>query len=401
MLAHSLLGTLTVIILAQSAPVENDPVSVKNQIQQLGSTEYEAREQAMEALAKRELEVMDALKWGLRSPDAEIRHRCHLLILRAKGAALARKIKQFRDDKDGTKNLDIPGWKRFRELVGNDKESRELFLEMLRVDRAGLELVDAKPEAVGKAFGDRTQDLYQKMFPPGGGFVPFDQRPKPSRVQISTLLLMSASEKVTIPTTSVYRFFNFFSYSPVREALKDKKDPPLKRLVLAWMHRQKSDRVREQILRQATTYLDPKDVLSFALEVMNDKKARARGKAYAFTILGKQNDKKYVPMLEPFLTSKESVGGFGMGNGLQGRTQVRDVALAMILHLKGEQHVDYGYTYTVKYKDNDYFKFNAAFLGFSSDGERDAAFDKWEKKQKPAPKEQPAPKTEKPKATPK
>jgi hypothetical protein len=54
---------------------------------------------------------------------------------------------------------------------------------------------------------------------------------------------------------------------------------------------------------------------------------------------------------------------------------VRDVALAMLVHLTGQKHADYDFTFS---RAPGYsLMFSAPFLGFTTPEERDRAFKKW------------------------
>src|SRR5256885_15457879 len=79
--------------------------------------------------------------------------------------------------------------------------------------------------------------------------------------------------------------------------------------------------------------LNVPEVADVALRVARDKKVGPQGHGHALVVLGKSGGKKHLELMESYLTDKGNVSSFGIGGKLRGATEVRDVALAMLVHL--------------------------------------------------------------------
>jgi len=166
---------------------------------------------------------------------------------------------------------------------------------------------------------------------------------------------------------------SFLYQQAPRTALAGGPSPsPFKKLVLAWMNRQTDDSAVVQMLYLANN-LNLKEGLDLAVRVVRDRRVKGVGLATAFTTIGKLGGRDQVALLEPFLEDKTVLGPFAL-NRMRGTTEVRDVALAMLVHLTGQSHKDYGYAFV---ESNAGFEFYAQFLGFGTDQQRERALRKW------------------------
>ena len=120
--------------------------------------------------------------------------------------------------------------------------------------------------------------------------------------------------------------------------------------------------------------------LELALEVLRAKPPRkASVRQLAVLAIVKLGDKSHVPLLELLLEDKEQVTGSTARNRVQYRTQLRDVALAAIISLKGGDHRKLGFTRISFSADR---QFHTTSIGFSTEEARKKVFDNWAKQQK-------------------
>jgi hypothetical protein len=80
-------------------------------------------------------------------------------------------------------------------------------------------------------------------------------------------------------------------------------------------------------------------------------------------------------LLRNFLGDETVVGNFQLPNQQKGTTQVRDVALAMLVHMSSQSHKEYGFSFA---RDNQALFFNPYMLGFTTMENRMLAMKKWE-----------------------
>jgi hypothetical protein len=86
-------------------------------------------------------------------------------------------------------------------------------------------------------------------------------------------------------------------------------------------------------------------------------------------------------VFEPYLNDTTTLGKIGrlVGGATTGATtEVRDVALAQLVHLTGQDHKDYGFAHTQASNVNPAMKFTWYYLGFINNEIRQAAFKKWQ-----------------------
>src|SRR5262249_50134762 len=139
------------------------------------------------------------------------------------------------------------------------------------------------------------------------------------------------------------------------------------------MANQTDPNVVQQTLHLAMN-LELKEALTLALKIANDKAVRGHPLGLALTAIGKLGGKEHRAVLERFLDDTTLIGNFHINAG-RGTTEVRDVALGMLVHVTGQSHRDYGFAFPQTSLD---LKFNPFYLGFAAPAQRDAAVKKWQ-----------------------
>ncbi|MBI1918335.1 MAG: hypothetical protein HYS12_26895 [Planctomycetes bacterium] len=339
-------------------------------VRQLAERSYRVRERAVRELLTMGLAARKAVEDGTKDKDPEVRKRCLDLLPDILQAEFRAKLEAFRADKDGKKQHDLPGWKLYREIVGNDREARAFFADLCWQNAAIMELLDKEPAQAGAAVANRCEQLQALLRTPQSGRLP-SLRP----VDLAPLFLVLSQPRTGTTSTVTYQLTNLFYQPGIRELLTAKGSTPFKKLVLAWMSRQPEDHTLGHILSTASN-LNMPEVVEVAEKVVRSKTTGAQGHAHGMVILGKSGGKKHIELFESFLEDKGNVSSFGIGNNLRGSTEVRDVALAMLVHVTGQKHTDYDFTFS---RETGYsLLFNAPFLGFTTPEERAAAFAKWQ-----------------------
>jgi hypothetical protein len=384
-------------------------------IRQLGSDDFNVREEASRQLLKIGLPAREALLEAAKDRDLEIRRRCRELVPAIQEAHRQAKLAAFIADKDGKQKHDLPGWERYRKVAGNDAASRQFFVTIQKADTSFLAEADrdfanaeskltraalTKDEATVRYLsadaqkdyaraGARCAQLCQELIDRqrnqlflngvnGRAVNVRSQVPDVSLKEIAPLLLVAADPKVTIPAQNRYLFGNLLYQSVVQNELRASRSTPFKKIVLAWMERQAEDETTAQILFDTLNNLQFKEGLPLALKAVRSKKLKGSGVAHALVTIGRLGDKQHLPVLEAFLDDKTQFCGFGIGvrgGNVQGNTEVRDVALAMLVRLSKQSFKDYGFA--ISGLGYDHLMNNANYLGFSSNKQREKALAKW------------------------
>jgi hypothetical protein len=344
-------------------------------VRQLGERSYRVRERAVRELLAMGLAARKAVEDGTKDKDPEVRKRCLDLLPDILQAGFRARLKAFRADKDGKKQHNLPGWKLYREIVGSDQEARTFFADLCWENAGLMDLFEKEPGRAVAAVANRCEQLQALQRFPQSGRLP-SLRP----VDVAPLFLILSQPRTGAASNAetsnlTYQITNLFYQSGIREMLTAKGRTPFKKLVLGWMSRQPEDHTLGHILSTASNMNMP-EVVEIAEKVVRSKKTGAQGHAHGMVILGKSGGKKYIELFESFLDDKGNVSSFGIGNNLRGSTEVRDVALAMLVHVTGQKHTEYDFTFS---RETGYsLLFNAPFLGFTTPEERTAAFNKWQ-----------------------
>ena len=98
-------------------------------------------------------------------------------------------------------------------------------------------------------------------------------------------------------------------------------------------------------------------------------------RARAINIVGKFGDKTIINQLQPLLKNTSQVSSFTT-NGVKINTQIRDIALATMVHLNGEQLKDYHFAYAKAFK-RGYLNTPYSYMGFGSEADRQKAQNMW------------------------
>ncbi|MGH7168653.1 MAG: hypothetical protein ACRELG_00045 [Gemmataceae bacterium] len=368
---------LTTSARAAETATRADSGDIAELIRQLGADEFNVREEASRQLLIIGLSAREALLAGAKNPDLEIRRRCRELMPAILEAHRQAKLAAFIADKDGKLKHDLPGWDRYRKIAGKDADSRQFFVAIQKADTGFLAEADKEPKRAGERCAQRCQDLINRQRTPL--FINVNSEIQGMALtEIAPLLLIAADPKVTIPLQHRYLFGNLLYQTVVQNELRGGRSTPFKKIVLAWMERQAEDETTAQILFDTINNLQLKEGLPLALKAVRSKKLRGSGVVHALVTIGRMGDKQHLVVLEPFLDDKTQFCGFGIGGrrgNVQGNTEVRDVALAMLVRLTKQSFKDYGFA--ISGLGMDHLMNNANYLGFSSNKQRQKALAKW------------------------
>lgn len=364
---------LTLVGTAVAASPTPDP-KAKSLVQQLGSPRYRERERAATDLLHMGRAAIVALTEGKTNSDPEVQARCEQLLPQAKSLDLMQRIERFRKDADGKLEHELPMWKSFREKIGTDQLARNLFADMLLVNGELLELMEEQPDKLTERVQKRAQEMYQELYGnPWGNLQLTDQTALRSIANEVCCLLFAATSPSYKPTPGDWMLANHFPQPHFINVLKDAKTGvPYRRVFFHYLDARMDDNTVNQcywVLCQFKS-TEAADVMAKALK--GAKLSQPYSKAMAMSTIGTIGSKEHVAAVEPYLKDDTQVQQF-VGKGRRGSVRLRDVALAMTIHLSGKNPKDYGYMWNVY--PNQPLQYHQ--LGFATDEDRTAAFKKW------------------------
>jgi hypothetical protein len=370
----SLAFSLSLALLAADPALPAAPAAENNAfdlVRRLGSESYRERELASEQLLKLGLAARPALEQGLTDADLEIRHRCEDILPAVMEVDFKNRIAAFLADKDGKGDYNVPQWRYFRKVAGSDPAARQLFCEMLQGDTLSL-LRDCSDHAgrEGEVLERYLRHLQQKMYQPFAGRPPGQF----GRAELAAVLFIGGLDPAsTGRQLGPYIICNMLYQQAARNAVLDGPAAPvLKTLLLRWMRNQTNEQVVMQ-LGQIIQNLNLKEGQTFLAEVIKEKRVRGFILAHVVISLARVGGKEQVPVLESLLSDETTLGRIQL-NTLAGDTQIKDVALGMLVHLTGQSHKDYGFSFLA---EQPALLWAPNYLGFSTQQQREAAHKKW------------------------
>lgn len=334
----------------------------------LDDPSFSIREEASLRLLQIGISAKDALEAGCSSPSAEVRRRCDELLHLILEADLQTRIDTFLQNPDTAELEGLPGLARFRELVGTGEGTRELYVSMLQEHGHLLGRIEREPSTAGPMYADLARDLYQRQRAVNG------QRPNPP-TQADVIAFLFLGTDPNIVGTDVQHLFvsNALRLAPLRQAMTadDAEASVIKQLLAKWAEIQTNPSLVNRVFGLALSG-NVTELLPFAIRQVEDANALGTTRAFGLLALGKFGAKDQMALIEPLLEEKAILAQITV-NGVRGTTELRDVALAVSIHLDGGDVADYGFdmlrgelNFTTYY-----------YLGFSDDDKRTAAFERW------------------------
>ena len=384
----------------------------------LASEVYKEREQAQDDLAKMGRLARPALLEALTTdPNPEIRTRTSRLLPRAEAADLQARIDTFLADAEAKYEHDLPGWTLFRKIVatkeaGSDKAARDLYVEAIKTS-ANLEILTVLglgTEPAGRAIADRRMTLFLQQNPGAfGRMVPgtIVQPKQPTLADIAVLLIgETAIESKDIPRPGPFSYITGSQFVQQAASMQAINNPdttphgkPYKQLFVKWLDSRTAPDDLNNLAWIANNFRQIKETGALLHRIVSTEgvAGHAKGQALIFLL---QRGKEELPTIRAQLNNNMSLTNqkIQIAPNVLIDTQVRDIALALLLHNDGQDLKSYG------------FEFQQGFImaqvaqtywgyGFKSDEDRAAAhkkFAEYETKKKLEPKKD-EPKKDEPK----
>lgn len=332
-------------------------------VAQLGADQFAAREKATDELIRLGLAALPALEEGRDHTDREIRYRCRRIGDVVRENDFQRRLEAFARNQDEGEAYDLPGWTEFREMLGHDPTARALFVEIQKEESDSMKAFADGPKAVASTLEVRTQQLIQatRLF-----------RSEVPLGSVAAMLIMSANEEISLSPQASSSLYSLCYQSSFQQAMiGGPHQQQMRKLLGAWIRRG-SDWSAYQAMSLAMLY-DLEEGLVPATRALANMGSQVHIRQYAILTIGKMGGDEHIPLLEGLLedttlTSQRTI------NRVKYQTQLRDVALATLLHMTKQDHKKFGFE---RIQAHSRMLFNTSTLGFKDDEQRKAALDKW------------------------
>ncbi len=321
-------------------------------VQQLGDPDFATREAAGGKLRALGVKAILALQFGARDPNPEVAKRSREVLAAIKAAERQAFLA-------GKREPTTPAWKRFKELVGDTKASRELFAEMMADDRRAelVEKAEVSPEKAAEVYAaevTRAADAGLKSYQQFVGQVPAVMT-APGQ---STPMAVASREAVPLGDATAVLFLgthplpkgakdpsaSWALRASFTDGVRGPQKEPLRKLFAIWLDRRTDPETIHDGLETAL-YASVPDALPIARRLVADPKLSAPRKGVAVLIVGNHGTKDDLPLLTACRSDARPYYEYTTldKNKKRFEIQVRDLAAAMSLNLSGQDFVKYGF----------------------------------------------------------
>jgi hypothetical protein len=352
---------------AASAPAAS--AEIQRLVADLGSDSFALRQRATRELLDRGISAREALEQASRDSDAEVRVRARAILATVIEADFLVRLEAFAADYDGSRKQSLPGWKSFAEQFGSSRAARQIFVEMQRAEPQLLEAFAKGDQGIGEVLNQRCHAISQAA-------THGQREEQVSMGTVATLLLVGASDDVTVDDQPGVQLYSWMIYQPAfqRNARAGPYSAMLKKLLGRWVMKDSAATV-QNLLFAATYELKPEAVQLASRVLTAEPEQQATARQYAMLVVGRFGNKQQVPMLEKLFNDASSLGTVQSSvPSKQVELQVRDIALAAALHITKQNLRDYGY---LAVQPNATLLFQVTTLFFNEPGQREAALKKW------------------------
>jgi hypothetical protein len=351
---------------------EKQQEEARNLVKQLGDPSYKVRDLASAKLVRMGSGVEAILREGMKCPDPEIRFRCRTILPLALTYELERRLQVFLAGKE---TADIPApalWPKFKELVGDSQQSRELFADMHRFDTSLLTSLESNPAGQEERLSERCLEFMTSQSNGTNMIARQDE--------IALLLFAGVLPKSRVGYQAQSYLFNglqIMSYKPRGKDLL-KNNPLIRKLLVNYIS--EGNNISGYGGLYLIANLELKEGVDIAKKYLKQPSRDTSSRAMAVSILGKLGGKAAIADIVPFLEDKTSIQQMQFGNGAKINTQMRDVALATLVQATGQNLNDYNFAYLKVFGGRGVgpsLYLNPMLSGFGDDQTRDASLKKW------------------------
>ena len=314
-------------------------------VQQLGDPHYELRQDAADKLLAAGTEAREALMKGLEDEDPQVRRSCRRLLAEVMAAAFQQRLLGSEPGElPGIEVLrSLPGWERFAERVGVDGPSRQLFLQMHQEEPALFAALEDGPHAAADAIYTRYFQVHSRTYSRMTA-----QRKPPSLGTIAAMVFICSDPRLEVPQELLdhYSWYSLLQQNEMRQALTAGAQQEAARAILGlWIGMPGGSNVAYNKLRLGIRYPVP-EALDLALVVLEQEDI-SNGNLYGFSMqtIGILGGLPYAGWISGMLESEIVVSRRTVVQNKERITidiQLRDVALAWLIHLTGQDHASYG-----------------------------------------------------------
>jgi len=310
------------------------------------------------------LPAIPQLERASRSEDREIRQRSLMVLSVVQELDFLHRLKSFEQDADGENSYGLPGWQRFRNLVGNNTAARTLFVQMQKAERELLVAESQTVEDAGQILERRCQRLRLsiKIF-----------RTRHELPPIAAALFVATNPDIPLDiSTNSSLFILCQQLSFERGINSNVHRSVLRNLLAAWILREDAVPARD-LLTMALHYNIAQSLPRARLVAKQPEDFDLYDLRFAIMCLAKFGGIDDVARLEAHMGDKRVISRYA-NNNMTYTVEMRDLVLAALLKLTEKEPSAFGYG---RLRFQEPLVFDSRTLGFVRDVSRQVAIAKW------------------------
>ena len=341
---------------------------IEGLVEDLGHVQYVERQRANTRLLELGVRARPALTSALQNQDLEIRFQSRRILSAIDKNEFFRQLQNFVETDVAADTYHFPGWSQYRQLVGSDRRSKRLFVEMQKAEPQLLHAYADHLTNVGGLLWERC--VYLKRVQSKQSI----HRESLTIGRIAALLLIAGDETVPGRQRAANDLSTLCYHSSVRQAMGEEENQrAMRKIIGAWI-RTIGLSAYYQAFRLAMHY-DLRDGLVPAERALRIKAQSPRMFIqYALLTVGKLGEPHHIPLVETHLKDKTRCANHSV-KGVKYRTETCDIALACLFHLAGEDPKQMGFPILQRERER---LFVSKSLGFANEEQRQAALQKWQ-----------------------
>ncbi|MCP4784899.1 MAG: hypothetical protein GY903_09480 [Fuerstiella sp.] len=325
-------ATLCAPLEAQDDKRDDKPTkSVEQLVQDLGSDSFLVRRAAAAALRKAGPDAISALRKAQPTSTLDVKDQIQSILRELERKSFGFRLSQLQQTLAAADASDLPEWGRFSTLVGKDKKSVELYIRLLKSEADLFGTAMNSPGTLPTQIQKRAAELVQTTRPTSQKTEPF------SVDSYAAVLLLAGNKETRLPGGTSTGISALLQQPQFMTAVRSpQQGNAFSRLVGAYILR---DRIAPAVpISFARKHPMPEGPI-LARKVLQT--ARGSNPLWAMMLLAEQGSVEDLPLLESVFKNKSILIGNSDRTGYV--VQIGDLALAVAIHLRGQDPRDFGF----------------------------------------------------------
>lgn len=332
-------------------------------INHLDDDDFEVRQNAETQLRRLDSSALPELKKLLPTTQLEARYRLGKVILGIQKECQTKLLDQINAGVIASAES-LPGWSAFSNTVGETDELRQLFIEMHREEPALMQCLGGSELLIEKRLANRCFEVQHGLLT--------GRRYELSPMTACVLLYLSTLDQIKLDLQTSSALSTIAHRSTFRKLLDDAEKGASVRLITGYWIRECNNVDPYRRLLLATRH-ELVEGLVPARKIL-EAPGPTMQTQYAILAFARLGTREHLTELLPLLEMDGRLSPSRMTEKTQYTCEVRDVALAAVLHLLGEEPKEFGFT-RIRGNTQTVFYLNTA--GFASPEDRTDAFEQW------------------------